>query len=138
MTVDTTTLASGITTKTLDTNVMVNQVYIDTTVTPLTSGQDYKLFTIPKGAMVLSAGLAVKTGEGAADTVDLGVTGTLNQFLDDKSLQTAGSSYASATTGAYIATADISLVLLANAAITAAKFSVYCAYVMLNGVEAEI
>ena len=30
MTVDTTTLASGITTKTLDTNVMVNQVYIDT------------------------------------------------------------------------------------------------------------
>lgn len=137
MTVDTTTLATGIVTKTLDTGVMVNQISIDTTVTPLTSGQDYKLFTLPKGAMVISAGLGVSTGEGAADTVDLGVTGTLTQFLDDKSLQTAGLSYASATTAAYLATADISVVLLANAAVTAAKFTVYVAYVMLNGVESE-
>lgn len=125
-----TALAKGIQTKKLTNDVVVAQYYMDCTVNNLTSGTDYSLFYIPQGAFVLQAGIVVETGEGAADTVDLGVTGALTQFLDDKSLQTAGTSYLSANTAAYFATADTYVTLLANAALTAAKFTVFVVYAM--------
>ena len=44
-----TTLKSTLVTKRLNTEVVTNQIYIDTTVTPLTSGDNYDLFDLPKG-----------------------------------------------------------------------------------------
>jgi len=116
-----TALVKNIITKKLSNDVVVAQYYMDTTVNNLVSGTDYSLFYIPKGAIVFHCGIAIDTGEGAADTVDLGVTGALTQFLNDKSLETAGTLHVSAEAGAYFATADIYLTLLANAAVTAAN-----------------
>lgn len=121
-------------TKKLSNDLVVAQYHVDTTVTPLVSGTDYSLFTLPKGAIVVAAGITVETGEGAAETVDLGVYGTPAQFLDDKSLETAAVSHLSANTAAYFATADKYVVLLANAAITAAKFTVFCVYGIIESV----
>lgn len=130
-----TALVKNVITKKLSNDVVCAQYFMDCTVNNLASGTDYSLFYIPKGAIVLSAGLVVETGEGATETVDLGVTGTLAQFLNDKSVETAGTTHASATTAAYFATADIYLTLLANAALTAAKFTVFCVYAMSANTE---
>lgn len=132
MTVNTTLLRRENKTVKLGNDVVIAQMDIDCTVTPLTSAQDYQLFDLPKGAFVISAGLAVRTGEGAAETVDLGVTGALAQFLNDSSVETAGSEYGLASSSPYFATDDIAVTLLANADLTAAKFTVFVMYGMIE------
>lgn len=98
--------------------------YIDTTVTPLTSGDRYMVFSYPANTLILRAGVITETVEGAADTVDLeDDTSATTTLVNDHDLNTdnASSEYAGAV---FKATAG-QISLLANAAITAAKFWVY-------------
>ena len=129
-----TTLKTTIVAKNLNTFLVRAEQLVDASVTPLNSGDNYDMFDIPKGALVHSAGIIVHTVEGAADTIDLGVTGALAQFLNDQSVNALGAA-ASGADAPFIATADIAVTLLANAAIDVAKLTVFAIYTINNEVE---
>lgn len=89
--------------------------------------------TLPKGAYVLSAAVTVVRAEGAAGTIDLGVTGTPALWGNDVNLNAAVGTTAGLTTGALYAAADTGILLTINtAAIDAARIKVSLAMVNMG------
>lgn len=66
--------------------------------------------TLPKGALIVGGGATVVRAEGAAGTVDLGITGSLTLFASNFNLNAAAGTTAAGTTAAYL-TADTSVVM---------------------------
>jgi hypothetical protein len=96
--------------------------FIDTTVIPLTSADTYDILTIDAGILVTDVIVVVQTVEGAAETIDLGDDAAATAFFDDLSLR-------SSTPVKYYTAAN-TVRMLANAAITAAKF-----WVIVEGIR---
>lgn len=94
--------------------------YFDCAANPLTSGDTYKVITFGAGVMVTGAWIMVATAEGAADTLDIGDSGSATAFHNDLSVNSTGA-VALTTQAKYYASADY-VDVLANAAIAAAKF----------------
>ena len=98
--------------------------YIDTTVTPLTSGDTYKMFSYPANTLILRAGIITETVEGASDTIDLlDDTSATTTLVNDHDLNTDNVSGEYA--GAVFKASAGQISVLANAAITVAKFWIY-------------
>jgi hypothetical protein len=94
--------------------------YFDCVANPLTNADTYKVMTIDAGVLVTGAWIMVETAEGAADTLDIGDSGSATAYHDDLSVNSTG--VAALTTQAkYYAAADY-IDVLANAGIAAAKF----------------
>ena len=114
----------------LDQKVCVKR-YIDTTVTPLTSGGDYSVIGYPANTLITRAGLITETVEGAAKSVDLRDDDDATTTLcNDHDLNT-DNAITNYSTGIFKASAG-NLNILANAAITAAKFWVYVEYTVMS------
>lgn len=89
--------------------------------------------TLPAGAYVLSAAITVVRAEGAAGTVDLGITGTPALWGNDVSVNAAAGTTAGLTTGALYATANTDILLTINTnAIDAARVKVSLAVVNMG------
>ena len=85
--------------------------------------------TLPKGALILGSGITIVKAEGAAGTIDLGITGDATLFANDLSLNAAAGTTAGSTTQAYL-TADTSVVMLINTnSIDTAKVKIVISYV---------
>jgi len=65
---------------------------------------------LPKGAMILGGGATLVRAEGAAGTVDFGITGTLTLFNSNFDLNGTVGATAASTTPAYL-TADTNVVM---------------------------
>lgn len=84
---------------------------------------------LPKGSLILGSGLTVVKAEGAAGTIDLGITGDATLFANDYDLNAAAGTTAGSTTQAYL-TADTNVVMLINTnSIDTAKVKVSISYV---------
>lgn len=116
----------------LDQDTVVTR-FVDTTAFPvptpgLTSGDTYTLIAIPALSVLKEVIIVVHTVEGAADTVDIADSGTT--FINDVSTNSAV-----ATTGTNVPKyypSALNLWVLANAAITVAKFFVIARYQKLD------
>lgn len=87
---------------------------------------------LPKGALILGGGVTLVKAEGAAGTVDLGITGSLTLFADDFSLNGTVGSTAAGVTQAYT-TADTNIVMTINTnSIDAARAKVSVAVVNMG------
>lgn len=87
---------------------------------------------LPKGALILGGGVTLVRAEGAAGTVDVGITGSLTLFADDFSLNGSVGSTSAGTTQAYT-TADTNIVLTVNTnSIDAARAKVSVAVVNMG------
>lgn len=107
----------------LDRPILIKR-YIDTTVTPLTSGDTYKMFYYPANTLIMRAGVITETVEGASDTVDLlDDTSATTTLVNDHDLNTDNVSGEYA--GSVFKASEGHISVLANAAITAAKFWIY-------------
>lgn len=104
--------------------------FIDTTVTPLTSGDDYKVMTIGAGVMLTDLLVNVTTVEGAAETVDVGDSSSATTFHSNLSLNSAAITQ---TTAFRLtpSTSDNDIRIHADAAITAAKFWIIAKFIRL-------
>jgi len=90
------------------------------------------LGVIPKGALILGGGATVITAEGAAGTVDLGITGSLTLFGATISVNAAALTTSAATTAAYT-TANTNIVMTVNtASIDVASIKVSIAVINLG------
>lgn len=88
--------------------------------------------TLPKGALILGGGATVVRAEGAAGTVDLGITGSLTLFASNFSVNAAVGTTAAGTTPAYL-TADTDVVMTIDTnGIDAARIKVSIAVVNLG------
>ena len=95
--------------------------FIDTTVTPLVSGNTYEIFKYDANSLIKSAFLITETVEGAVETVDLmSASSGAVTLIDNHDLNT-DNKVTGYTTGTF-ASATNYICILANAAITAAKF----------------
>lgn len=84
---------------------------------------------LPKGSLILGSGITVVKAEGAAGTIDLGITGDATLFANDYDLNAAAGTTAGSTTQAYL-TADTNVVMLINTnSIDTAKVKVSISYV---------
>lgn len=84
---------------------------------------------LPKGSLILGSGLTVVKAEGAAGTIDLGITGDATLFANDFDLNAAYGTTAGSTSQAYL-TADTNVVMLINTnSIDTAKVKVSISYV---------
>lgn len=63
------------------------------------------LAPLPAGTVVLAAGYKLTTAEGAASTVDIGLTGTLTQFFSNASINAAAGTRATTIAAGAIASA---------------------------------
>lgn len=110
-----------------DNEVVLFNRTIDCSVTPLTSADTYKLFIIPAGYILTDLCTTCMTVEGAAESIDLGDSGGATTFHNDLSLNSAATTAGSVVKKFY-ASADY-IVLLANAALTVAKFNISATFV---------
>lgn len=79
---------------------------------------------LPKGAYAVAAAITVVRAEGAAGTIDVGITGSLALFGDDVSLNAAAGTTVGGAGAAY-ATADTDIIMTINTnAIDAARAKV--------------
>lgn len=80
--------------------------------------------TLPKGAYAIAAAVTVARAEGAAGTIDVGITGSLTLFGDDVDLNAAVGTTVGGAGAAYAAT-DTDIVMTVNTnAIDAARAKV--------------
>lgn len=98
--------------------------YIDTTITPLASGDYYKVFSYPANTLIMRAGIITETPEGAADTIDItddssGTTVLVSNH--DVNTDNASSEYA----GSEFKASSGQICVRPDQAITAAKFWIY-------------
>lgn len=120
---------------------------IDCSIKNMGSADVFEAISIPAGAVVLDVGVIVITGEGAGDNIDVGDGADTDGYLNDKSVQTAGMSYslnmnlnnassyaqnATAFAGGKHYTSADTIDVVANAALTVAKFVVWCKYIQTN------
>jgi len=88
--------------------------------------------TLPKGAQVLSAAVTVVRAEGAAGTIDLGITGSLTLWGNDVDLNAAVGTTVGAAGAAYAA-ADTSILMTINTnAINVARVKVSLAVINMG------
>lgn len=107
--------------------------YIDTTATnyDLGNGEYTKIFAVPDNFAVLDAYVVCDVVEGAAETIDIvDDDSATTTFVNDATLNTAGSTTATNARKTYQAAGYICI--LANAAITVAKFWVIVKGQVLN------
>ena len=71
------------------------------------------LATLPKGTLILGSSTKLVKAEGAAGTIDLGITGTLALFANDFDCNTTLATMVGATTASFL-TADTSLIMTVN------------------------
>ena len=85
---------------------------------------------LPKGSLILGGSATLVKAEGAAGTIDLGITGTAALFANDFDLNgTVGATAAATPTATYL-TADTNVVMLINTnSIDTAKVKVSIAYI---------
>jgi hypothetical protein len=87
---------------------------------------------LPKGALILGGGATLVRAEGAAGTIDLGITGTLTLFNSNFDLNGTVGATAAATTPAYL-TADTNVVMTIDTnSIDAARVKVSIAMINLG------
>lgn len=110
----------------IENKVFSKTVRIDCATTTIASGDTEEVMYVPKGAVIRAISVNVVTGEGAAETIDLGVGGALTTWLDDKSVETAGTVHAG--TAGYTFTADDTIEVLANAELDTAVFDITVDY----------
>lgn len=81
--------------------------------TALASTDTLVLATLPKGSYIVGGSVKLLKAEGAAATIDLGITGTLTLFANDFDCNTTVATMTGATTAAFL-TADTALVMTVN------------------------
>ncbi|MEN6644304.1 MAG: hypothetical protein ABFE08_17835 [Armatimonadia bacterium] len=81
--------------------------------TALAATDTLVLATLPKGTYIVGGSVRVIRAEGAAGTIDLGITGTLTLFGDDINCNAAAGTMTGTTTAAFL-TADTALVMTVN------------------------
>jgi len=87
---------------------------------------------LPKGALILGGGATVMRAEGAAGTIDLGITGSLTLFNSNFSVNGTVGDTAGSTTPSYL-TADTNVVMtIDTASIDAARVKVSIAMINLG------
>ncbi len=109
-------------------DVSVVSRFIDTTVTPLSSAETYEILKVPAGSMLLGIEVTVHTAEGASDTIDVKDGSTT--FVNDVSVNSKASTAGSNLPKYY--EAEDTIDVLANAAITVAKFWVTIRFLKLR------
>jgi len=112
---------------------------IDTSVKNMASSDVYEAINIPAGAIVIAAGVVCLTAEGATATVDLGDGDDPDGFIDAANVNSAGLSSSSiqddgtfAYSGGRYYSSDDTIDVTAKAALDAAKFVVWCKYILTN------
>jgi hypothetical protein len=83
--------------------------------TALTSTDTLVLATLPKGSMILGGMVKLLKAEGAAATIDLGITGSLTLFANDFDCNTTVGTIVAGTTASGL-TADTNVVMTVNSA----------------------
>lgn len=81
--------------------------------TALAATDTLVLATLPKGTLILGGSTRLITAEGAAATVDLGITGSLTLFCNDFDCNTTLNTMVGATTPSFL-TADTAVVMTVN------------------------
>lgn len=81
--------------------------------TALASTDTLVLATLPKGTYIIGGSTRLLTAEGAAGTIDLGITGSLTLFANDLDCNTTVGTMTGSTTAAFL-TGDTSLVMTVN------------------------
>ena len=98
----------------------------------LTAADTLVIGVLPKGALILGGGATVVRAEGAAGTVDFGITGSLTLFNSNFSVNGTVGDTAGSTTSAYL-TADTNVVMtIDTASIDVARVKVSIAMVNLG------
>ena len=98
----------------------------------LTAADTLVIGVLPKGALILGGGATVVRAEGAAGTVDFGITGSLTLFNSNFSVNGTVGDTAGSTTLAYL-TADTNVVMtIDTASIDVARVKVSIAMVNLG------
>ena len=88
--------------------------------------------TLPKGAYTIAAAVTVVRAEGAAGTIDIGISGSLTLFGNDVSLNAAAGTTVGAASAGYM-TADTAVVMTINTdAIDAARAKIAIAVVNMG------
>ena len=85
--------------------------------TALANTDTLVLATLPKGSMILGGMVKLLKAEGAAATIDLGITGSLTLFANDFDCNTTLNTIVAGTTAAGL-TADTSVIMTVNTAST--------------------
>lgn len=85
--------------------------------TALANTDTLVLATLPKGSMILGGMVKLLKAEGAAATIDLGITGSLTLFANDFDCNTTLNTIVAGTTAAGL-TADTAVVMTVNTAST--------------------
>lgn len=85
--------------------------------TALANTDTLVLATLPKGSMILGGMVKLLKAEGAAATIDLGITGSLTLFANDFDCNTTLNTIAAGTTAAAL-TGDTNVVMTVNTAST--------------------
>jgi len=81
--------------------------------TALANTDTLVLATLPKGSYIVGGSVKLLKAEGAAATIDLGITGSLTLFANDFDCNTTVATMTGATTAAFL-TADTNVELLVN------------------------
>lgn len=81
--------------------------------TALASTDTLVLATLPKGSMIVGGMVKLLKAEGAAATIDLGITGSLTLFANDFDCNTTVNTIVGATTASAL-TADTNVVMTVN------------------------
>lgn len=81
--------------------------------TALAATDTLVLATLPKGTLILGGMVKLLTAEGAAATIDLGITGSLTLFANDFDCNTTVGTIVAGTTAAAL-TADTAVVMTVN------------------------
>jgi hypothetical protein len=85
--------------------------------TALANTDTLVLATLPKGSYIVGGSVKLLKAEGAAATIDLGITGSLTLFANDFDCNTTVATMTGATTAAFL-TADTAVVMTVNTAST--------------------
>lgn len=85
--------------------------------TALANTDTLVLATLPKGTYIVGGSVKLLKAEGAAATIDLGITGSLTLFANDFDCNTTVATMTGATTAAFL-TADTAVVMTVNTAST--------------------
>jgi hypothetical protein len=83
--------------------------------TALANTDTLVLATLPKGSYIVGGSVKLLKAEGAAATIDLGITGTATLFADNFDCNTTVATMTGASTAAFL-TADTNVELLVNTA----------------------
>lgn len=123
-------------TKTLGSQIVKQENYLDFSAINVVQNDVAKAITIPAGAIVLSVGVQTLTVEGADDLIQVGDSGSATQFIADIDPTVASNlSISALTTAKYYASADYVALKPTAGALTAMKCYVFATYIMAEKVS---